>query len=256
MKASDFVQAWRNKGLAAWEKAAETLVSQGGRIAWSFVPLAFDAKDARGEVHHVVVPVARDYLAIGEPDDYIRMPLTPEVAQAMLNQQGELLPTPKLVDLMAQLASVQVKARAMVPNRGSNLDDYLTHSKLIDSDIAGRGDGIVFGAKKDVVVSNIATPGKVVIYGPKWAQPQPLSNVHGTFYVDYSHGIRAVGGRSLVDGVEVSTEKLYTDPLLAPLVSNEGPVHSPRYKTSTPVAPPASLAAEGLAVLIAQAVVR
>jgi len=260
MKASDFVRAYRGKGLTAWEKAVESLAAQGGRVAWPFYPLTFDANDARGQTHRVVVPVAVDYLAIGEPGECMRMPLTPEMAQAILNQHGELLPTPKLVDLMAQLAPVQITARAMVPNKGADLEQYLAHSQLIDGDVAAKAPkagALLFGSKKDVVVSNIMAPGKVVIYGPKWAQKQGLSNIHGNFYVDYSHGIRAVAGTSLVDGQEIPTERLYTDPVLAPLVSNEGPLRSPRYKTSAPVAPGSlGLAAEGMAVLIAQGALR
>ena len=75
------VEATRQWNVQRATEEARLKAIFGGKDAYTLLSLPWVAKDARGEVHHVVVPVARDYLAIGEPDDYIRMPLTPEVVQ-------------------------------------------------------------------------------------------------------------------------------------------------------------------------------
>src|SRR5262249_19858043 len=58
---------------------------------------------------------------------------------------------------------------------------------------------------------------------------QPLSNVHSAGYVDYSHGIQLVAPTCTVDGQTTSTLDLYQHPTLSRLVSNEGPLRTPRY---------------------------
>jgi hypothetical protein len=75
----------------------------------------------------------------------------------------------------------------------------------------------------------MGTPGRQPI--------QPKSNVHGDFYVDYSHGVRAIAPEAIVDGRPMATVDLYQHPTLSRLVSNEGPVRVPRYPS--PVPPPA-----------------
>jgi hypothetical protein len=91
---------------------------------------------------------------------------------------------------------------------------------------------LVAGHKKDVVISskiytNFATRVRkpVVIYG--WHYPsgrpiQPLYNGHRESYVDYSHGIRLVSDKALVNGQAVSVSNLLTNPATAALLSDEG----------------------------------
>ena len=120
---------------------------------------------------------------------------------------------------------------------------------------AGTQNRLVSGIKKGVVVANFYKPGKVLLFG--WYRPppapdvfddgrpmgtldrqpiQPKSNVHGDFYVDYSHGIRAIAPLATVNGQVMSTVDLYKHPTLSRLVSNEGPVKVPRYPSAVPVA--------------------
>ena len=84
-------------------------------------------------------------------------------------------------------------------------------------------------------------PGRVAIYG--WhrsaaAPIQPLSTVHGARYADYSHGVRLVGHTVWLDGVPKSIFELLADPLLAPLLSDEGPVLPPAALVSSADATP------------------
>ncbi len=104
------------------------------------------------------------------------------------------------------------------------------------------------GHKKDVIISTIARPGKVLIYGWFWpngqkppggfGQPiQARSNIHGDFYADYSHGIRFIAPTMTVDGVSRSTEEILRDPVLSKLLSDEGPVYKVRYPAKNDPAP-------------------
>ncbi|HRP08946.1 MAG TPA: ABC transporter permease, partial [Gemmatimonadales bacterium] len=88
---------------------------------------------------------------------------------------------------------------------------------------------LVAGHKKDVVVTPRldSLPGRVAIYG--WQKPdgsviQPLNTSHTTEHVDYSHGIRFVLDEVMVDGTPHELRMLLRDPLLAGLLSDEGPI--------------------------------
>ena len=263
MTGSQFVALYRDNGLHAWEGAALELARRGGDglVDHPFVeiPLADDAGNT------AVVRVRSDVLAVGTPEDSVRLPLTPTAAQGILNLTGELLPTPWLAYQIWRSAQLKLAPTPMVPNKGANLDQYAEHSRIIDAQIASAAEGgvplvaggtSVAGIKKHVVVSNIYQPGKVLIFG--WYRPsppfpdvfddrtaqtnpqrqpiQPLSNIHGEFYVDYSHGIQGVHPEALVNGQVMSTEELYQHSTLSKLVSREGPVRTPRYPSKVPIA--------------------
>ncbi len=108
------------------------------------------------------------------------------------------------------------------------------------------------GHKKDVVIANrlFKTRGKVAIYG--WHKPdgkpiQPLYTGHAASHVDYSHGIRLVSRRMMVNGVATTIEEVLADPAAAPLLSNEGPMPQTRYQRtdSTPSLKAAPSASSG-----------
>lgn len=250
MRASEFVSCYAAQGPSAWEAAIAQLAREGGLlpVTWYDVQLS----DGR---HHATARVSSDYFWIGDGQDNMLVPLTPTTAQTVANALGGLLlPTPKLVYETWRQAPNKLSPTPMAPNRGANLDDYFRHSRAIDQQLGGRL-GLVSGHKKDVVVSNAYQPGKVIIFG--WYKPtpdvfdnrlpmgdparqpiQPLSNVHGAGYVDYSHGIRLVHPKMVVDGVERDTESVYTDPILSSLVSHEGPIRTPRYPGAGPILRP------------------
>ncbi len=256
---SAFAATFGGKGLAAWEAAALALArEQGGLTPWPFVPLTLT--DGAGNT--AILQVQTDDVAIGTLDDHIRLPLTPSAAQSILNLRGWLLPTPWLVFQIWRAAPAKLEPKGMVPNLGASMAQYAAHSALIDAQALALNAGpdvLKAGEKKSVIVSNIAQPGKVLIFG--WYRPppapdvfddrkpmsapdrqpiQPKSNVHGAFYVDYSHGIRAIAGTCLLNGTPTNTVDLYQHPTLSHLVSNEGPVRLPRYPAIVPPAPPAA----------------
>jgi hypothetical protein len=259
---SAFAATFGPKGLPAWEAAALSLAREpDGLTPWPFAALTLD--DGAGNT--AVLQVQTDEMAIGTLEDHLRLPLTPSAAQSILNLRGWLLPTPWLVYQIWRAAPARLEPKGMSPNLGASMAQYAAHSALIDQQLAALGAGgpndgaFRAGMKKSVVVSNIAQPGKVLIFG--WYRPppapdvfddrlpmsapnrqpiQPRSNVHGGFYVDYSHGIRAVHGTCLLNGRPTSTVDLYQHPTLSHLVSNEGPVRLPRYPAIVPPATPAA----------------
>ena len=238
MRGSEFIAVNAGKSLAQWEAMAVSLASQdpagGGIVPWPMVPVNVTSKDGK---HTGRFFVASDYFAIGTADDYVRLPLTPITAQRIANTKGMLLPTSKMVEDIWR-AGYKLSPQPMVPNKGANLLQYAEHSQLIDAQIppsAGQATPIS-GHKKDVIVSNIWKPGRVVIFG--WYRPdgtyiQPKSNIHGDYYVDYSHGIRLVGPNMEVDGQTMLVEDVLESPEYASLLSREGIIHRVRYPAGT-----------------------
>ena len=78
-----------------------------------------------------------------------------------------------------------------------------------------------------------ATPGKVAIYG--WHRAvgrpiQPLYTGHTAAWVDYSHGVRLVRRRMMVNGRAKTVDEVLADPNLAGLLSREGVMTRTRYE--------------------------
>ena len=235
MRGSEFLAANAGKSLAQWEGNAVLLAQQDSFVPWPMIPIQVQTPSGN---HTGTFFVASDYFAIGTLEDYIRLPLTPIAAQRIANSKGMLLPTSKMVEAIWR-NSYKLTPQPMVPNRGANLAQYAEHSRIIDQQILGLAPpagGVRSGHKKDVIISNIWKPGKVVIFG--WYRPdgtfiQPKSNIHGDFYVDYSHGIRLVSPNMQVDGQSMSVEDVLESPEYAPLLSSEGVIHRVRYPTGT-----------------------
>ena len=135
--------------------------------------------------------VTVDYLAVGSDDDYVRVPMTADVAEHLAQQMGMQLPTPELVDAIYDAADVKLRPQPLSPtDQMTSSEYYLRHNDMIEKQLAGRT-GLVAGHKKDLV----ATDRGVAIYGWHVApgKPiQPVSRVHGDHYADYSHGVRLV----------------------------------------------------------------
>ena len=201
----------------------------------TFAEAAYTAADAGGKPHKVVLSVLPDYLAVGADDDFLRIPMTPQTAQAIADKLGCLLTTRKMTDEIYQAAKVKLKPQPMTQAREA-VASFLEHQRMIEEQRKGKPAGeLTAGHKKDVVITNRLKekPGKVAIYG--WHQPdgkaiQPLTTVHGDFYVDYSHGIRLVRETMQIDGKERKVADILKDPALAPLLSDEGVIAEPRYR--------------------------
>lgn len=271
MKGTEFAAHYGPKGLPAWEAAALACVrASDSWVPWPMVPLTIQSKGRT-----VNLRVTSDVFTVGEPGDYLRLPLLPCTAQTIANHLGCLLPTPKIVYEMFKQAAVKlepIQAPSLPKPYNWNLDwstvpqktifeQWVLHSQFIDRAYAQAnaqpGAGIASGIKKDIIVGALMKPRVVCIYGwfhadnrpyheimpitpeqQKVAQPlQPRSNAHGDFYVDYSHGVHLIDGTCTVDGVAMKTVDVYTSPDLCDLVSDEGPVRVPRYPSANDPAP-------------------
>ena len=256
MTGTEFANTYAKKGPTAWEAAAFELARQNQLTPRAWVPLQL--QDTEGNT--ATLQVASDVLAVGPANDSLRPPLTPLVAQDIANLSGALLPTPWLVYQIwrqspIKLTPTSIAAILRQSNQGPDMGQYVAHSQFLDRQIQGvlsstdrrvTGPEMISGAKKDIVVSNIYQPKKVLIFG--WYRPapdvfddrqpmesptrqpvQPNSNLHAAGYVDYSHGIRLIHPMALVNGRPMATEDLYRHPTLSKLVSHEGAVKVTRY---------------------------
>jgi hypothetical protein len=55
-----------------------------------------------------------------------------------------------------------------------------------------------------------------------------VSLAHEPSFADYSQGVRLVHPMMTVDGTSMAVRDVLADPVLHPLLSNEGPVKKPR----------------------------
>jgi len=177
--------------------------------------------------------VAPDYLAIGSDADFLRIPMNLHTAVLIAERFGFVLPTKKMVDaiyLQSRHHFVPQPLPAGPQMRSTSY--YWTHNQMVEDQARGLGvrlGDLVSGDKKDVVMTNrlAVKVGRIAIYG--WhrgpGQPiQPLSTIHGANYADYSHGIRLISELALVDGKLRSVYDILRDPLLARILSDEGPI--------------------------------
>jgi hypothetical protein len=220
------VDTWR---LAPAEREAAILAQiRAGNVPGHLrrlVPLS-----VRHAQHTATLYVLPDYLALGSDDDYIIIPMAPGTAVAIAREFGFTLPTRKLVDDIYAHSTLRLAPQPMPP--GQHMDSnayYRLHDRHIKSQLAGSSGPLtlVAGHKKDIVLTPRLSrqPSRVAIYG--WhtcvgSPIQPLSLYHPADYVDYSHGVRLISRRALVDGREADLSQVLSDRELNPLVSDEG----------------------------------
>lgn len=232
-----FIDQTRALSRAAREAAIEREARAGNipphQRSWATV--TYTQTDAALRPHQVTLWCLPDYLAIGSDTDFVRMPMSPLTAQRIADAYGLMLPTRRMVDRIYAAAQVKLAPVPLTPGPQMMSNAYyLNHQNRIQAQWGARPLGLLAGGlKKDVVISNrlLANPGRVAIYG--WHQLngrpiQPLSTVHENGYADYSHGIRLCWPAVLVDGRAVWAADVLKDATLAPLLSDEGRMASPR----------------------------
>ncbi len=194
-------------------------------------PVRLSHKSSDGKVISAVIWVMPDYLAIGDDNDFLRIPLTYPLAIRIATEYQCILPTRKMVDEIYKQAACQLKPQPLFPGFNMRSSEYyLDHQRKIEAQRRAMGctlGDLTSGHKKDVVLTNrlIKEPDKIAIYG--WHNGiddpiQPLSTFHGSRYTDYSHGIRLVYHIAWLDGEPRSIVEVLADPLLAPALTYEG----------------------------------
>ena len=200
-------------------------------------PVILQQRSKSGRLLSATIFVTPDYLAIGSQADFIHVPMNYHTARKVAAQFGFILPTRRVVDAIYDQSENHFTPQPLPPGpQMCSTAYYQRHNQKIMEERYSRGitlGELVSGHKKDVVITNRLRrkPGRIAIYG--WQRPggkpiQPLSTVHGAGYADYSHGIRLVSEKVLVDGKLYSVYDILKDPELAPLLSDEGPMTSPQ----------------------------
>lgn len=179
---------------------------------------------------HGVFWTMPDYLAIGDDEDFLRMPMRPTTAQKAAQSYGAALPTRKMVNDIFRALPIHVSPTPMGASpRMTAMSTFGEHNALIQKQLAGRDPSIgVDGHKKTVVIARNRPKKNVAIYG--WHKldgrpiqgPQIQMSAHAIDYLDYSHGIRWVANQMLVNGELFFLEAVLTDPDMHPLLSDEG----------------------------------
>lgn len=203
----------------------------------TFTTPVVDSVEILRKKHKVEMWVLPDYVAIGTNDDFVRMPMGPLAAQRIADALDCTLPTPFLVDRIAEASEGHVDIFPFRPlgNRNSQPIVFQDSNNAINAQFKAYGyefGQFISGLKKDIVLTyKIMTLTKyernVAIYG--WHHPdgraqQPLFVRHGNFYVDYSHGVRLIYNKVKIDGMEYNIREILQSPELYRLLSDE-PMH-------------------------------
>ncbi len=213
-----------------------------------FVPVNFHVQ-LNDETYFVTLYVLPDYIALGSDTDYFYCPMTPILAQKIADSLGCSLPTRKIVDQIWEQAPLKLTPAPIPPSDiMTTIPVFFQHSNMIHSQRDSYLDEfplgtLVGGHKKDVIVSNriFNNQSKVVIYG--WHQPdgnpiQPLYAGHANWYADYSHGIRLIHNRCIVNGSTTTVKEILVDQTLYALLSDEdGPMQLTDYPTDNFIYP-------------------
>lgn len=209
---------------------------------WIVVPISGTVD---GKEHLLEISVAPDFFAVGTDADPFYIGAWPADAQQIANHFDAILPSKKLAREIAKSADVKVSLYDVNPGapwyQGGTPKDIEASGAMIASNAkrdakiraatTSRWKKLVAGHMKDIVL-NPGSPTKVAIYGgyggsvDGWAI-QPFSTVHSWDYgPDYSHGIRLIKSQAQLDGESVDLRRLFTDPKLHVLVSDQGPMQA------------------------------
>lgn len=229
--ASEFLERIKHLSGLPRERAILSAFLGGQYPAWT---MAWTTLRITGGPYTLEIDVTPSYLAVGTDDDWVRMPMTPFVAQRIADEHQATLPTKKLVDDIYHACAVRLPQVSIAADRSSSTA-YGKHQALVEARRGRKPRGpLAGGEKKDVVLASglAVKPGKVAIYG--WHgltghMVQPLFAGHAARYVDYSHGVRLIRRAVRLDGAARDLLDIATDPVLFRLTQADGPLRFLRY---------------------------
>jgi len=237
-----FLASLRDLDLDTREARITDEVLRGNVPQWErrLVPVT-TTRLVNGDSVRVTFWAAPDYLVVGSDSDWVQLPLSPQAAQRIADSLGMSLPTPVMVDGIWRVAVGRLGPDSIAPSPAmTTVPVFEEHNRMVQRKRAASHaplGALVAGNQKDVVVTARldSLPDRVAIYG--WHLPdgqpiQPLYTGHGNRWVDYSHGIRLVSRRILIDGREHDLLDVLRDPVLSQAVSDEGPMRLARYPTT------------------------
>lgn len=231
--ASSLQSSWGNGGGAQRDARILSEIRTGNIPPHlrNLAPVTFPVRGTcQGQANPTItICVMPDYLSVGSAQDNVHTPLGLPAAIEAAAAMGFYLPTTRMVDRIAQVASVRLSPSTRTPNASMTTTSvFYDHSREIRRTYDGSRLGA--GHKKDLVVTNRMTSSQgVPIYG--WHQRngrpiQPLYLGHGPNYADYSHGIRLVSQTAFVNGRAVPLRTLLENSSCAPALSSEGSLDS------------------------------
>lgn len=234
---SEFYNLVKDSSWQAREEMEFKLITEVNTAERSrfFVPIKFKFYDSsQSKYLHVKYFVAKDYISIGTNKEFMRVPMTPILAQRIVDHFHCFLPTRKIVNDIYENASIKIAPYPLTEHRDSILTFY-QHNQLIEKERNGRN-GLIAGIKKDIVITDKINSGpktnKVAIYG--WhkldGNPiQPLYTGHVNWYVDYSHGVRLVSRTIYIDEKKYDYLDILKSPSLRRILSDEDKNEFVRY---------------------------
>lgn len=202
----------------------------------SYTLEGFPDGPVKNETHKYKVEmwVLPDYLAVGNDQDFVRMPMGPLAAQRVADSLYCSLPTTFLSDRIDEVSEGRIEIFPFRPVGDRNMKPLCFEDSNNAINALMRSKGLKFGQfvsglKKDVVLTTRLENEPdyyrhVAIYG--WFHQdghpqQPLFIRHGNFYSDYSHGIRLIYRTIKIDGKGYDLRAVLEDPFLFRLVSKE-----------------------------------
>ncbi len=198
-------------------------------ISRDMVGINVTMTDKNGRAHQATYYVMSDYMAIGSDADYVRIPLTPNSAIQIGDKvNGELI-TDKISDDVYSASECRIDPHPLTADR-DQVSAFVAHNIAIKESLQGqRSSQLVVGIKKDIVMTNRLKEKshRVAIYGWHYRDGrviQPLYIGHVDWYVDYSHGLRVMSNRMLVDGVDWKVRDVLLHEEFCELLSREGTV--------------------------------
>lgn len=198
-------------------------------------------KTIDGVTYKLELYVTPDYLAIGSDQDYFYSPTTPMLAQKIANLTNTMLPTKLMVDEIYKQAKIKLAPSPIPPTKAmTTVPAFMAHNvtvikQLEDFRQEHLQSALTAGNKKDIIISNKIyaepTP-RVVIYG--WHKLdgkaiQPVYNKHTNTWADYSHGVRLLQDKAMLNGRKVYLSDLLKHPVLHQLLSEEGIIVNAKY---------------------------
>lgn len=213
---------------AKMEKLIEAEIAKGNLPSFcrpeNMKTLAIEGKDGT----RVEFKAALDYLAIGSDQDYVRIPITPVLAQTLSEKYGWGMPTRPMAHAIHDLADIKLTGVGLVNDEEDQLhmqgNAFIQrHNREINKQLGAEGlqrlksgKALVAGHKKDVIISRyvIDHPNGAMDYSGLYIDGKnPIQDnpAHEWSYRDYSHGFRPIAGNVVIaypDG-RTETRKYY-----------------------------------------------
>jgi len=198
---------------------------------------SFSTVKVYDDTNTLIYFVAKNYICIGDDNDYVIMPVTAEVAQSLCDITGCILPTRKMVNDIYQQCEVKIPPSNIPPdNQMTSTPRFKEHSDKLIKQIGSRKNQFIAGHKKDYVLTNKLAPNnplkKIAIYG--WfLNGEPIQGLnakdHGLFYIDYSQSARLISKQCVLNGNTINIVDVLSDANYYHLLSDEGPLNFFKY---------------------------